>query len=394
MPSKNKFLALVLPLLILAAGAGAMVFLIKNRPAPQKQARADQGALVRLLTVNKTSIAVNVHSTGTVQPVEQIAVIPQVSGRITALASQCVAGGFLAKGDKLFTIEATDYRLAVEQARATLAKAEADLATTRGNAEVARLEWQRFGGASGEAVNPLVLHEPQLNTARANLAAAQAALAQAELNLARTEVRTPFNCMVVNESLDAGQYVRSGTAVATLAGTDAAEIIVPLPLAELAWCTVPRAGKGTAAPATVRTTVGDRHFQWQGRVVRSLGEVDPKGRMIRLAVRVADPYRLRTDSGPAGLDLAMGMFVEVDIHGRTAHEVVALPRRALRTPTTVWLMDAERKLRLREVHVIRLTDEEALVDQGLAQGEQVVLTALSGAADGMLLRPANPGERQ
>jgi hypothetical protein len=54
---------------------------------------------------------------------------------------------------------------------------------------------------------------------------------------------------------------------------------------------------------------------------------------------------------------------------------------------TVWIVDDENRLRIREVDILRREREEILVSSGLAAGQRIVLTNLSGAAEGMLLRP-------
>jgi hypothetical protein len=82
------------------------------------------------------------------------------------------------------------------------------------------------------------------------------------------------------------------------------------------------------------------------------------------------------------------MFVEVVIHGRDMRNIAVIPRKALRDGQTVWIMDDERKLRVRKVEPVRYEQDEVWISNGLAEGDRVVLTALSGGADGMRLRPA------
>jgi multidrug resistance efflux pump len=127
-----------------------------------------------------------VSATGTVQARQQAELVAQVSGRVTWLADQFVAGGLFKQGAALFRLEDVDYRLAVERAGADLAAAELALATVRSQARVAREEWQRLQVGAGEKPNPLVLYEPQLKNAEARVAAAGAALRQAEIDLQRT----------------------------------------------------------------------------------------------------------------------------------------------------------------------------------------------------------------
>ena len=207
------------------------------------------------------------------------------------------------------------------------------------------------------------------------------------MDLQRTVLRAPFNAVIRSESVDLGQYVRSGTAVATLAGTDHAEIVVPLPLEELAWLQIPRAGQGgnTTALQLYNLMPVEKTFDWAGKVVRQLGDVDPQGRMARLVVTVNDPYQLRQGAGERPV-LSMGIFVQVLLHGKELKDVAVIPANALRDGATVWLMD-DGYLKVRSVKVVRRTRDEVVIGQGLASGDRVVLTNLAGATEGMKLRP-------
>ena len=81
--------------------------------------------------------------------------------------------------------------------------------------------------------------------------------------------------------------------------------------------------------------------------------------------------------------LAVGMFVEAEIQGRLVHDVVALPRAALRGEDQVLVVDPESKLRFRRVNVVRLERERVLIDSGLKEGELVSLATLTTVVDGM-----------
>lgn len=387
MSTNSKRIKIALPLLILAAGAGVMLLMIANRPAPLKAPRQNPGALVEVLSVTRGERQVRVQGTGTVQPRQEISLTPQVDGRVMQVAPGFVAGGFFRKGEILFRIEDADYRLSLDRARAALAKAEYELATMEGQARIARQEWERLQLGNGEEPNPLVLYAPQLKNARAALLSARASLRQAELDLQRTVLRAPFNAVIRSESVDLGQYVRAGTSVAMLAGTDQAEIVVPLPLDELAWLQIPRPGaKVRGSEATVQLHAGETAFRWSGQVVRQLGDVDPQGRMARLVVAVDDPYGLRGDRDQRP-ELAMGTFVRVILHGEPLRDVAVIPAAALRDGATVWIMN-DQHLKIRPVEVVRRARDEVVIGGGLNPGDRVVLTNLGGAAEGMKLRPA------
>lgn len=383
--SRSTLLKIVLPFLVLLVGVAVLAVLIVSRRPPAREVQEFAGALVETVSVERRAHVVTVSATGIVQARQQAELVVQVSGQVTWLADQFVAGGLFEQGASLFRLEDVDYRLAVERAGAELAAAELALATVRSQARVAREEWQRLQAGAGEEPNPLVLYEPQLKNAEARVAAARAALRQAEIDLQRTEVRAPFNALVRSETIDLGQYLRSGSSVGTLLGTDKVEIVVPLPLEALGWVKVPRQG-GRGSAVKVRLAVGESSYSWSGRVVRTLGEVDPLGRMVRVVVAVDDPYLLRGNVADGRPPLAIGSFVEVALQGRRLPEVGIIPRRALRDGDTVWLADDDSRLRIRPVQVLRREQETIIVGDGLQGGERVIVSALSGAADGLKVR--------
>lgn len=378
---KGTILKVILPLIIVAAGAGVMVALIKGRPAPEKVERPDRGALVEVMKVVTTARTVTVSTTGTVQPARRIELMPEVSGTITFVSPKFVSGGFFKKGELLFKIDETDYRLALERALAARVKAEYGLAVTEGQADVARKEWELMEHGAGEEPNPLTLYVPQLKNAHAALAAARASVEEARVRLARTELTAPFDLRVSSESVEVGRYASAGKSVASLSGTSVAEVTVPLPLREHGWIDIPKGG-AKGSNAAVYLEIGDRRIKRTGRVDRSVGELDPKSRMMAVIITIDDPYGLEGDV-PA---LPSGAFVDVEIEGKTLSGVVVIPTSAMREGSTVWVVDSESKLRIKGVTVIRTEREEAILGEGLSGGELVVLTTLSGAANGMKLR--------
>jgi RND family efflux transporter MFP subunit len=385
----SSWLRIVLPLVILLAGIAVMALLIHLRQAPPRQPAQNPGVLVEVMTVRQQDYRVRVAGTGTVQPRREASITPQVSGKVAWLDPRFIAGGFFAAGEKMFRIEEVDYRLAVEQAVAERARAELDLVTVQSQARIARREWQRLNPDGDEQPNPLVVYEPQLKNARATLAAAEAAVSKARLNLERTVLRAPFNCLVRSEQVDIGQYLTAGATVGQVFGTDRAEIVVPLPLEELAWLQVPRfEGTQQGSPARVSIEAAGRQYLWPGRVVRALGEVDERGRMARLVVAVQDPFYLKKPAPDERPPLSPGLFVDVRIEGRTLERVLAVPREAVHEGDVVWLAGADDRLHIRRITVVRRERRQVLVSYGIGDGDRLVLTLLSGVAEGLRLRTA------
>lgn len=394
MSAKQKLLQIGLPIIIVLLGVGIFMFLKSQRQEPRKEIRQDSGALVEVFIAENQDWRVTVTGTGTVQPAQEISIIPQTSGEVKYVAPSMEEGGLFNEDEVLFKIDGTDYELAEEQARATEAKAELNLATIESWSRVARAEWERIKQVDEDEPNPLVVYEPQLKNARAELSAAKAAARQAELNLERTEIRAPFNCRIRSENVDIGQYVRAGSSVAVVAGTDTAEVIVPLPLDELRWLDVPMKGsRKKGSLATIHIGMNGNDYERQGRIIRSNGEVDSTSRMTKVVVEVQDPYGTLHE-GNARKALVSGSFVDVSFQGGLLKDVFLVPRTAVRDNDTVWIMDKDDRLRIQDIQIVRYEHDNVVVKNSLKDGERIVLTNIPGAADGMKLKVAQEGNRR
>ena len=388
MSSKDRLTKIALPVLIILLAVAITTIMIKLKKQPPKRPSSQRGALVEVLPATRQNYPLELHASGIVEASRQISLEPQVSGKVVALGKNFASGTFFRKGDVLLQIEQADYILAVDQADAALARAEVELATTESQAAIAREEWERLSLQGDEEPNPLALFEPQLKNARANVTSAKASLAMARLNLERTTLRAPFDLRIRNEKVDLGQFVRAGMSIATLAATREAEVLVSLPLEDLVWLEIPDA-RNTSGGSRARVTLehGSGTSSWQGIIARSLGEVDRLGRMMQVAVTVDDPYRLK-QKGSRPPYLEVGMFVNLSFAGPHLKDVIVLPRRALRDSRSVWLAGEDNLLSIRPVEILRLEKENVIIESGLEEGDQVILTTLTGAADGMLLRIA------
>ena len=140
----------------------------------------------------------------------------------------------------------------------------------------------------------------------------------------------------------------------------------------------------------LRGEIGSNSYSWQGRIVRTGAGFDQATRMFPLYAQIDDPF----GRGP-GADrapLPMGLFVNAEIAGRVAHDIIVLPRSALRTADQVLVVDDESRLRYREVDVLRAQGDEVLIQSGLAAGEMVCISTLESVVDGMRVRTIVEGE--
>lgn len=379
-PSKRKWIQAALTILVLVIGSIGMYALKESRSEAKHKKPPPPLPLVRVVDVAFASRTVSVSGHGTVLPLREISLVPQVAGKVVEMSPALVDGGAFKKGDVLLRIDPQDYEIAVTLAKARLKDTESKFVQTREESAAAREEWAQLHG--NDAPPPLVAKEPQLAAASAQLDASRAELTKAELQLDRTRIRAPFDGRVAEKQVDIGQYVTTGQKLAVLYATQAAEIVVPLPTEDLAWFHVPgfTNGNGQGADAVVEVRIAGETKQWPGRIVRSEGKLDQRTRMVNVVVRIENPYATRPP-------LAVGLFAKVTIQGRTLDQAALIPRAALRDNNQVWVVDPKGRLAFRTVEVARLGFDGAIIRNGLKHGEQIVVSTLKGVSDGMRVRP-------
>ena len=376
---KLKKRAFIPPLIILLAIILAVLASMTAKP-PEKKQQQKPAAMVEVKEVTPRDMTFLVDSQGTAVPKHSTTLVAEVSGQIIDVSGKYNAGGFFKKGDVLLKIDPSDYEVAVQQARAQLLQAQAALEEEKARARVAEEEWSQF--KEGEAP-ALGLRKPQLASALAALESAEANLAMAERNLERTTIRAPYDSVLRSKQADLGQFVGAGSQIATLYGTEVAQVRLPLSDLDITYLNLP--GESNAEPKVLlESQVSGVDTQWMGNLVRTEGVLDEASRVIYGVVEVEDPYNLngQTHKEP----LRFGRFVQAQVEGQQVTGVMEVPTYAINPDGTVWTVADERKLQKKEIEVIRTQANTSIVSEGLEEGDLVVLTQLKNALNGMKVR--------
>ncbi|MBP6683419.1 MAG: efflux RND transporter periplasmic adaptor subunit [Halioglobus sp.] len=370
---------LVYPILVLAVGIGIAVLIALNAPRPTPDDYKPLLATVRVIKVKPQAEYLTVTSQGTVEPRSQSELIPEVSGRAVWISPSLVGGGSFARDEVLLRIDDADYRSALVRAEAALKRAgvEQDFAAD----ELKRVESLRGKNLTSQQQLDNVRRAAAV--ADANLSESQAAVDQARRDLQRTELKAPFDGLVREEHVDLGQFVTRGQNIGTIYATDYVEVRLPIAADQLVYLGLPLSTRGQIPenlrpPVTVAADFGNTRLLWEGELIRAEAEFDARTRML------SGIARLRTDSA---LPLPVGMFVQAQIRGRRAENIVRLPRSAMRDNNQVMVIDRDNRLHFRQVSILRLEHDDMLVDGGLQAGELVCVSALQTVVEGMLVNP-------
>jgi RND family efflux transporter MFP subunit len=218
-------------------------------------------------------------------------VAAEVAGRV--LRWRRDVGEAVARGEVLAEIDGTDYRLARERAKASLAAAQA-------RQQLAMTQLQRSrelvgqGFQSQEVVNQ---RETEVQALAAEIASARSQLATAEQQLARTRVVAPFAASVKQRFAQAGEYVAPGTPLYLLIERGGAEVSGAIAPADVASLRSARAwtfeGAGFAVPlqlARVAPTVSAPARTVEARFTLSAADAAVPGSEGRVSWRDERPH--------------------------------------------------------------------------------------------------------
>lgn len=353
----------------------AAAFAWVNRQAPlEPKPPQNPAPWVEVLQAEPRTFRLDVHSQGIVTPHHEIDLVAEVSGKIIQLHESMVAGGFFAKGDLLAVIDPQDYDYAIAKAEAGLAEAKRLLAQELAQVDQARNEWKALG--DGEAT-PLALHQPQLAEARARLKASEAELIKAKLQRSRCELRAAFAGRVREKVIGLGQYIQAGTKLAHVYGTEIAEIRLPLPLDQLAYLDLPLDNSKPGPKVSLNAELAGIVQHWQGRIVRTEGILDQNTGLIHAVAQVKNPY------AKGQPPLLAGLFVQAEIEGVDRSDLFVLPSAAVNSMQEALTVDAENRLHVRKLEILRNEPGQVWIKSGLASGDKVVVEGIQVPVEGI-----------
>ena len=373
----------VLSIGVLVASIAMAAVLVATKEEPPREEKPLEGTLVEVIQIRTGRHEVDLHAKGTVVPAQEIILQPELGGRVVWQSSELVAGGRFKVNQPIVRIDPRDYQLQVESRRSEVNTAKLALSIEARRGEVAKREWNAFGEMDvSEEQRALAQREPQLEASRLALKAAQSSLKKAQLDLTRTTLRAPFNAMVVSENVDAGQLINSQTSVARLVGTDKYHVQVSVPVVSLRNARV-RTADTPGSEVRIIQHVGQETIERPGEVIRHLPDLDPGGAMARLLVSIENPLGKRGD-----LPLLLGSFVDVAIGAQPIDNAIRLPRVALRNGRSVYVMNDQDLLEIRDVQIAWTEPDAVLITGGLSADDRVITSRIATPVPNMLLRTA------
>ena len=287
-------------------------------------------------------------------------------------------GSEVRTGQPLFQIDPAPYEAALDSAKATLARAQA-------NREFQRLQEARYEQlitadvvSKQDYTSVVAAH----GASEADVAAGTAAVRLASINLGYTLVRSPVSGKIGRAAVTEGAYVQQGpaTLLATVQQLDPVYVDLTQSSDELRRLRERiDGGEIRSEQGEVSATVvfeDGSEYPHKGKLQFSDVTVDQGTGSVVLRAIVANPERA----------LLPGMFLRARLEQGVTPQAILVPQAALaRDPTgvaTVMVVDPDKKVEVRRVRTDRANGNDWVVTEGLKSGDQIIVDGLQKISPG------------
>jgi RND family efflux transporter MFP subunit len=380
-----------LPLLLIMLITGYIAYYwMTSKPQSHRTEIEKIIPLVALIRPEFKDHFVSVYAMGTVVAAQEVNLTSRISGMVITTNPNFIEGGILKKGERIVSLDPTDYKLVITQRQSELEKARFDLKLEQGQQAIALREYELLGTKLTAKEKALVLRKPHLQAVKAALNAAKARLKQAQLDLERTHPFAPFDAIVISRNANIGSWISTfstGTPLAKLVGIQHFWIDVSLPVNKLRWINIPEINSQQGSTVRIGYEIGwGKGIYRQGVIKRLKAAVESEGRMAKLIVEVNDPLSQLSKNKQAP-PLMLGTFVRLKIQGKQLKNVAALPESLLHDGEQLWLMTVDHKLKIYSVTPVwREQGQIYFSAESLPDNLQVISSDLSTPVAGMDLR--------
>ena len=305
------------------------------------------------------------------EPVQEVDLLPQVDGYIVEVRFK--EGDLIKAGDILYVLDGERYQAIVNQRKADLAAAEAELRR-------ADRYYDRMQKADARGITQLERDnaEAAADSAEAAVMQAKANLIVAEYDLNKTKVIAPISGQIGKTSAHVGDYVSpSKGALARIVQIDPMRISFPLTdRAYIGWRSAQL--KGEAPDYRLRLMLPDgSEYKQLGAWAFDDNTMSKETATIIMRLVFPNPNRM----------LIPNSYVTLLVDYKNPPKLPCVPQQALFDLSTgnrgVWVLKDDMTVEQRVVETREMSDGWVPVDKGLAVGEKVVVSGISKLAPGM-----------
>ena len=347
-------------------------YMIVNKPTVKMEEKLNKIPFVKTMMLLPQVVKAQISSQGFIRPKTELNLLSQLNARVEWISEKMEEGLSFNLGDTLIKLDSRDYELALITAKANVLNAEVNLEREIAESDLASKEWKRVGGGEGTA---LALRKPQLAQAKATLEAARANLERAKRDLERASFVAPFNGRVRSKNTNLGTTVFPGTMLGNIYSTESFEVQLPIADQDVNFTGLDFNGLQIPVIKQLQVLFDIGGIKIDGKIIRAEAEIDSKTRMLSVIANVE-----KSEEGNDNLIL-VGQYAQAVIYGVEVDGIFILPRNSIRNES-LWVVNKEMQLMKRPVNVLRYENEYALVNDGIEDGDRLLLSRLSSLING------------
>ncbi|ENO3977640.1 efflux RND transporter periplasmic adaptor subunit [Aeromonas veronii] len=337
--------------------------------------------------VKLTDVPLTTEMVGETAGFREIDVRSRVSGIL--LKRTYVEGQPVTAGQELFLIDPEPYKVALEQAKGTLAQEQARLNKARADRDRIIPLFKRQVVSRKDYDDTIANYEAAI----ASHQAAQAKVKEAELNLSYTQVTAPINGMASKSSQSEGSLIStSGDNGLLTTITQFDPLYVNFSYSEQDRLNFENSVKKGVIEAKDATT-------WRTHIRLADGSLYPEAGKLNFSDNRVDPQtgtiRARAIFDNKDGVLLPGQFVRMTIDLGTRKNAIVVPPRAIvqsQADRMVMVVDADNKVVPRPVTLGAAVDSGVLIESGLQAGERYIVEGLMKARPGAVVKPVSADE--
>ncbi|MCW8038866.1 MULTISPECIES: efflux RND transporter periplasmic adaptor subunit [Acinetobacter] len=325
---------------------------------------------VGVLVAQPQSVEQSVELSGRTTAYEISEVRPQTSGVV--LKRLFAEGSYVREGQALYEIDSSSNRANVDNARAAIASAEANLNVLR----VKEGRYRQLVGSNAISKQEYDDIVGQVKLAEATLNANQAVLKNAQINLGYSTVRAPISGQTNRSTVTVGALVTANQAepLVTIQRLDPIYVDINQSSAELLRLRqqLSKGAVDSSNNTKVQLKLEDgSDYPVEGRLAFSDASVNPDTGTVTLRAVFSNPSHL----------LLPGMFANAKIVQAVIPNAYLIPQAALtRTPTgqaMAMLVNAKGAVESRPVTTVGVQGKDWIVTDGLKAGDKVIVDGIA-----------------
>ena len=355
---------------LLCAGCGQKA---SSAPSPRPQE-------VEVVSVIQKDVPIYGEWVATLDGYVNAQIQPQVTGYL--IKQDYREGSEVRKGDVLFEIDPRPFQAVLDQAKAQLAQAEAQLGNASINVKRDIPEAQASAIPQSQLDN-----DTQTELAgKAAVEAGQAAVEQASLNLGFTQVRSLITGIAGIAQVQVGNLVSPATVLTGVSQVDPIKVYFPISGDEY----LQMAGKLGPGRMSLLSSASGIPLQ----LILSNGSTYPRNGTILFADRQVDPQtgtiRIAGAFANPGNILRPGQYGKVRAMTQMRKGALLVPQRAvteLQGSYQIAIVGPENKVTIRPVDVGERVDTLWIINKGLNPGDRVVAEGTLKVRDGATVTP-------